>query len=265
MKIKKNKMGFTLIELLVVISIIALLLAILMPSLQAAKQQAKRVVCRSKLNQLLLGWTLYAQDNNNEIVRGNTYSDFDPTNTDIGWTTMPASLPGYGYDMLKVPVDEQIEAIRDGAMYPYMETPASYRCPSSAKNEMRTYSCVNPMNGLEWFVSVHQGHPESFIKKLTKIRQPSGRMVFIDDFARNWDACWAVYANERTWWNGVPGRHLNGVTIGFADGHSESLKFKDRRTLEVVDLGLGAGGINQPGNEDLERLQRAYWGKLFNP
>ncbi len=59
----RRQKGFTLIELLVVISIIALLLSILMPSLRRAKNQAKAVVCMSKLHQWGLAWSLYAQEN----------------------------------------------------------------------------------------------------------------------------------------------------------------------------------------------------------
>ena len=61
-KCKKNS-GFTLVELLVVISIIALLLAVLMPSLQKARESGKRVVCGSRLHQIYLGHSFYAEDN----------------------------------------------------------------------------------------------------------------------------------------------------------------------------------------------------------
>ncbi|MFI4910088.1 MAG: type II secretion system protein [Sedimentisphaeraceae bacterium JB056] len=59
--------GFTLIELLVVISIIAVLLAVMMPALQKAKEQAKTVVCKSRLHDLSLGYSLYFQDFDNYI------------------------------------------------------------------------------------------------------------------------------------------------------------------------------------------------------
>lgn len=62
------KKGFTLIELLVVISIIAMLLAILMPALAAAKRQAKAVVCKSNLRQLVLANIGYATENNDAFV-----------------------------------------------------------------------------------------------------------------------------------------------------------------------------------------------------
>jgi len=54
--------AFTLVELLVVISIIALLLSVLMPSLQKAREQAKNIICRSRLHQCALSIITYDQN-----------------------------------------------------------------------------------------------------------------------------------------------------------------------------------------------------------
>ncbi|MCK4886673.1 MAG: prepilin-type N-terminal cleavage/methylation domain-containing protein, partial [Planctomycetes bacterium] len=50
----ENKKAFTLVELLVVISVIALLIGLLMPALAAARSQARSVVCKANLHQLLI-------------------------------------------------------------------------------------------------------------------------------------------------------------------------------------------------------------------
>ncbi len=70
LKIFRKKKGFTLIELLVVIAIIALLLAILMPSLQKAKDNAKKVICKSNLNQWGKIWAMFLSDNDNRFMKG---------------------------------------------------------------------------------------------------------------------------------------------------------------------------------------------------
>lgn len=65
MRTSRNIIGFTLVELLVVISVIAMLLAILVPSLQAAREQAKGLICLSRLRQLMLACDVYIQSNDN--------------------------------------------------------------------------------------------------------------------------------------------------------------------------------------------------------
>src|SRR5262245_17758019 len=66
--VDKRAQGFTLIELLVVIAIIAILAGILLPSLSSAKAKARQIQCVNNEKQLALTWTLYADDNNEQLV-----------------------------------------------------------------------------------------------------------------------------------------------------------------------------------------------------
>jgi prepilin-type N-terminal cleavage/methylation domain-containing protein/prepilin-type processing-associated H-X9-DG protein len=60
--------AFTLVELLVVISMIAILMALLMPALAAARSQARTIVCRSNICQLVLANVGYATENDGFYV-----------------------------------------------------------------------------------------------------------------------------------------------------------------------------------------------------
>ncbi len=257
--------GFTLIELLVVIAIIAILMAILIPTLHRAREQGQRAACLNNLKQLTVAWILYADDNDDKIVAGSTGKS--------GENNVPLGEDGWvhwaGYSDATADED-QIDAIEEGALFPFCKTAKLYQCPSGLRGEMRTYSIIDAMNG--WPTA-----PELTIKKRMRILRSGERIVFVDE---GWAtlASWSVPYGRESWFgskvtqSGIlagdnrhkdppPVRHGGGTSFSFADGHSEYWKWRDQRTIEYGTMKVGADPV-QPGNPDLHRVQQAYWGKL---
>jgi prepilin-type N-terminal cleavage/methylation domain-containing protein/prepilin-type processing-associated H-X9-DG protein len=251
--------GFTLIELLVVIAVIAILMAILMPALQRAREQGKRVVCLNNERELMLGWLMYADDNDGRLVNGEGGVDREDEPAWVGqcW----AGNYGSGEQL-----DEQvqIERIKDGALYPYVPEVDVFRCPTGYRGEMLTYAIVDSMNGRP-----RDGtkQPGVWIKNRSEIRHPALRAVFIDEGWVTPDS-FAVHYDREQWWDDPPVRHGDGTTLSMADGHAEYWKWRGADTIKMGrnrERGHPSNHYSPEtveGYEDLHRLQKATWGEL---
>lgn len=234
------KKAFTLIELLVVISVIALLLGIMLPALRSAKEIAKATVCGSNLRQLTLAWSSYAVDSNGEMpgswnntpLRHGAGNPWD-------WAWAPWTVGGTNTETDAIPLvggrldpdcteREKQEGCQRGAIYPYVEVPGLYHCPSD-KTNFRSYSMPDCLGGY-W--------GESFgwenLSKIDKIRVPARRYVFVEE--TDWRGynmnAWLIWANEitpgqRSWGDPLTVSHRGTSSIAFADGHVDNRKWSD--------------------------------------
>ncbi len=109
--------AFTLVELLVVIGIIALLIGILLPSLQKARESANAVACGSNSRQIGVAMRLFINEHHGYLPGGY----FDRTNAEE-WKRdwLLGSYTSANYLM----------APQEGTLYPYLNSPGVYRCPS---------------------------------------------------------------------------------------------------------------------------------------
>ncbi len=256
---KKTPRAFTLIELLVVIAMIGLLLSVLIPTLNRAKEAGKRAVCLENTKSLAVATLNYCQDNDGFFPSCNSGRN-DPTCK--GWVSVVLVNGTYVYPVPSSPMNVQLESIRKGSLFPYIETEGTYRCPVAQKTETRTYSMFVSINvGSEWL------GPN--ITKLNEIRNSGSRGLFVDDYMDNWDADWTIHYNQPRWWNPIPMRHGKGTVISCADGHSEWWDWKDLRTVEVARLSWAQAESKrdtalfyQPNNPDLIKSQMTTWGRL---
>ena len=237
-----KKRGFTLIELLVVIAIIALLLSILMPSLQTVKKIAQGVVCSTNAKALSMGATLFAQANN-DLIPNSVPSNIDDTNrqsiTKKGWVTRPHNLGKITISpMSDATPDDRIRGVEGGTLYPYIGDPKVYHCPGDRrfKDTYKNYlsysipSCIRPD-------SPDRKH---YVNKLGQITLPSTKYIFLEesDPREYYRGPWSFGTKEQVdssgnddgWWDGLAIWHNNASVFGFADGHTESHKWRDDYT-----------------------------------
>jgi len=245
----------------VVIAIMALLMSILMPALSKAKMQAKTIVCMAGCKSLSTAWTMYASDNDGKIVSSMTgYSTFfNPLSKEPLLCANPwVDWAGYPSDSSD-DKEKQIQAIQQGLLYPYVPNPKAYRCPTSKRIELRCYSIPDFFGN-----SLINGHETmgglEALLTTGEIRRPSDRIIFLDEGYATYGG-FTVYYDRASWWDYPPTRHNNGITLGYADGHSGFVKWRDQRTIDLSQEIPGTSP-NQDDNEDLVMIQKGIFGKL---
>jgi prepilin-type N-terminal cleavage/methylation domain-containing protein/prepilin-type processing-associated H-X9-DG protein len=256
-----KKKAFTLVELLVVIAILALLLGVLMPALQKARSAAKTIVCTAHCKNLSTAWTVYASDNDSKIVSAMTgYSNYSNhlskspllcSNPWVDWAGYASESPDNE--------ERQIQAIKQGVLYPYSKMPEAYRCPESKRFELRCYSIPDFFGNERINGHVTMGGLEALLTTV-EIKRPSERIIFLDEGYVTYGG-FTVYYDRAEWWDIPPTRHNNGITLGYADGHSGFVKWRDRDTIDLSQEKPGTS-YSQPGNEDLVMIQKGIYGKL---
>ena len=281
-----DSFGFTLIELLVVIAIIALLLAILIPVTQVARERGQRAVCLGNLGQFTIAWTMYADDNNGQLAWASAGATIVKKKaTLVGWVG-PAGIRADRFNVMQTE--------DKGALWPYVQDIDLYRCPRGRPGAVVTYEIVSSANGSDLNgmgcdyqdyldimrrsgMSNSVGSTVLRLNWLTDIRNPppGQRAAFVDQgYLVN--VYYAPYL-QPNWhhWSPPPVHHAEGVTLSMADGHAEYWKWKARETVGIPRTLLSTyDGYSieflttdykpqtDDALQDLERMQRAVWGRL---
>ena len=269
--------------------------------LRAAKERGQRAVCLSNLRQLTLAWVAFAEENGSNIVLGSPFTWSGPTDPSTGrmivitrgWLGRAFLFPESRSAVIADP--------NKGALWPWIKDVDIYRCPRGLKGHAATYSTVSAARGRLVEGTYYREFPDGTslsaigkrvgstvlrLTKLTDIVSPGAgqRAVFIDEgqFSTGFYVFY-LYPKWRTP-SPPPKHHNGGVTLSMADGHAEYWKWKGRETVniplrrapfpnspnlfsEVID-GPAVPGWNgyepqtEDGLYDLQRLQKATWGRL---
>jgi len=228
----------------------------------------------SNLRQLTLAWVAYADDNDSKIVYGSviTGKQEEGGRKVEGWLG-PAFLANYRRGVIEDP--------DKGALWPYIQDIDVYRCPRGWTGHFVTYTTVSAAMGarVEGTYGKRVGSTVLRLTRLTDIISPGAaqRAVFIGKgYIPLWGDFFVSYLRPTwKWVSPPPLQHRDGVTLSMADGHVEywrwsretvemprELDYIARRYREYLEGMLDYRPQTEDGLYDLQRLQKATWGRL---
>jgi prepilin-type N-terminal cleavage/methylation domain-containing protein/prepilin-type processing-associated H-X9-DG protein len=252
--------GFTLIELLVVIAIIAILASLLLPAIAKGKAQGYRAKCMNNIKQLSTAWFLYTSDNADKFVTNGEGDGIVQTWVQGSFASAPRDATNF---ML-------IVSPRYALFANYIQELKVYRCPSDRiagtgvgnieHPRTRSYA-MNAYVGLTSGTQPFRGLPHAGYKVFKKTTDVTGiatsdLIVFADVNPES--ICrpmFGTYMNEDTFLHFPASHHLRGGIFSFADGHVESHRWMDNRTLGQRVADFHRHNEASPNNRDLKWLQ----------
>ncbi len=260
-----RRKAFTLIELLVVIAIVAVLAALLLSALSQAKSRAQTTVCLNNLKQLQLAWLMYCDENEDQLADNNWYQNWPnfPRNWVSGvmsYETEPES-PFFWTHADSTNTALLLDPKRS-ELGPFVRTHAVFKCPGDKSwiqlggqryPRARSYAMNQQVGDY-----VDKGSAHTFRRK-DEIGLPV--WVLIDTHEDSIVDGWFQFGNylpfgapgSYAWQNLPASRHNGSGAISFSDGHVETHKWLDGRTIVPVKRVLQVG-IAAPNSKDIDWL-----------
>lgn len=259
---RKTIGAFTLIELLVVIAIIAILAALLLPALSKAKGKAQGALCLNCGKQLMIAMTMYVTDNNDFFPPNPDDGNKVPGHDWVGGEAGQGQPDEFNPDILRDPSRSLLLPFLSGSIAMF-HCPADKRqgyydgtnsamigqvvpaartfsmsqavgtiCPAFDANRgdhggAPTLSVNGPW--LDGTFHHRRNSPYATYGKASTMQTPGPSMVWvlIDEDPINLNDAAFAFNMATPVWQDCPGSfHDGGCGFAFADGHSETHKWR---------------------------------------
>ena len=231
------KKGFTLVELLVVITIITILVALMLPAINKAKSVGQRVACINNQKQLQMAHMTFSDDHDDKILYSSAWK-YEPS-APYAWA--PGSLNVSQF------LNRRFWA-KELPLYPYFKNEDILKCPADKDtvkimNKQGTSIKELIPRHRSYSVNIHVGGWSGWpvdgdrewrvYHKQQDIEVPSNIFTFIEmPFEFINAGCFRVVMKSAYYDMDVPGKyHIDGTALAFADGHVETKRWLDQRTI----------------------------------
>ncbi|MBN1125134.1 MAG: hypothetical protein JXA82_09005 [Sedimentisphaerales bacterium] len=286
-------------EIIVVLALAVFILMLFLPHTGRAKELSRILLCMTNQRILSQAWLAYQEEYDGHLVGGSTYYRGSRA-TPYRWVERPLYKPDDNPEFDPMPTDNELtheyrlNGIKAGELFPYIGNTSVYHCPASRlwppQNEPHavylSYQVSGTMNSEDFIyregwpgtISIYRtiffpdGTRQSLIcvEKYNQIKNPVKKYVLVEEdvqgaFGQLFPAGGFVLMSNMnfwSWWDWPAGFHNGQATFGFADGHAETHRWMDNRTIWLLrgydNSGKSFSSIIHPDNPDLEWMNRGY-------